>query len=60
MDFESNDRRVVDYVLFALGFRGFMLGMSGVILASPAGAVTGFFMLLFSLLCYSVAQPDEA
>jgi len=60
MHSESNDRGSADYVLFALAFLGFMLGLSGVILASLGLALTGFFILLFSLLCYWVAQPDEA
>jgi hypothetical protein len=60
MDFESNDRRLLDYVLFALAFLGFMIGLSGVILSSPSVGVAGFFILLFSLLCYWVVQPDTA
>ena len=58
MDVESNDLRPVEYVLFALAFLAFMIALSGVILSAPAVAVTGFFILLFSLLCYWVAQPD--
>jgi len=56
MDFESNDRRSADYVLFALAFVGFIIAMSGVVLSSTALAVTGFFILLLSLLCYWGAE----
>lgn len=59
MDFESNDLRPVDYVLFALAFVAQMIAFTGVILSSPAIALTGLFILLFSLLCYWVALPEE-
>jgi hypothetical protein len=56
MDFESNDRRPVDYVLVALACLGLLIGVSGVILNSVAAAVAGLFILLFTLLCYAIAQ----
>ena len=59
MDVESNDLRPVDYVLFALAFVAQMIAFAGVILSSPLIALTGFFILLFSLLCYWVALPEE-
>jgi hypothetical protein len=59
MNSESNDRRPGDYLLFALAFLGFMVAATGVVVASRAAAVTGFFLLLFSLFCFWVAQPPE-
>jgi hypothetical protein len=58
MDYESDDRRQGDFVLFALAFLGFMIAAAGVVLTSRVGALTGFFLLLFSLLCFWVAQPQ--
>ncbi len=60
MDFESNDRRTTEYVLFALAFLGVMIALAGVVVSSLAAAVTGFLILLFSLLCFYAAEPNES
>ena len=53
---ESNDRGPAEYVLFALGFLGFMMAAAGVVVASVTAAVMGLLLLLFSVLCFSLVD----
>ena len=53
---ESNDRGPAEYVLFALGFLGFMMGATGVVVSSIAAAVMGMLLLLFAVLCFSLTE----
>jgi hypothetical protein len=48
---DSTDRTAVDYVLFALGFLGFLMGTGGLIVSSPALAVAGGMLLLLAITC---------
>jgi hypothetical protein len=43
---DSTDRGPVDYFLFGLAFTGFLLGVGGVILSSPATAIFGLLLML--------------
>jgi hypothetical protein len=58
--FDSTDRTTVDFVLFALGFVGFLLATTGVIVGCPPGALTGVGFLLLAILCLSLrSAPGE-
>jgi hypothetical protein len=46
---DSTDRGPVDFVLFGLAFIGFLVGLSGVILASLSAAVGGLLLMLISI-----------
>ena len=59
MDFESSDRRTVDYVLFGLAFLAFMIAAAGVVMNSLWAAVMGVFLSLFSFFCSWVVEPAE-
>ncbi len=54
IDYDSTDRKPADYVLFALAFLGFIIGLSGVIVASIPAAFTGFVLMLLSILSYKL------
>jgi len=57
---ESTDRTTGDYILFALGFIGFLLAAGGVVTASSAGALTGASLLLLTILCFVLrSSPAE-
>ena len=43
---ESTDRNATDYVLFGLGFIGFVMAAAGVVLALAGFAVLGLLVLL--------------
>jgi hypothetical protein len=45
----SEERGATDFVLFALGFAGFLLGTGGVIVSSPCLAFTGTLLLLIAV-----------
>ena len=55
-DFDSTDRKPVDYVLFALGFLGFLTAAGGIVLGSPGIAIGGGAMLVLPVLCFQ-ARP---
>jgi len=46
---DSTDRGPVDFFLFALAFIGFLVGFSGVILASLGAAIAGLLLMLISI-----------
>ncbi len=47
---DSTDRSAAEYVLFALGFLGFLVALSGVIIASTTAAILGTIILLLVVL----------
>jgi hypothetical protein len=49
---DSTDRKPTDYVLFALGFAGFIFGTAGVMVASKFLTVAGGAMLLLSIFSF--------
>jgi hypothetical protein len=49
---DSTDRKPADYVLFALGFLGFLIGTAGVIVASKFLAVVGGGLLLLGVISF--------
>jgi len=49
-DFNSAERKPGDYILFALAFIGFMIAISGVVVAAPGIAIFGSLVLLGSLM----------
>ncbi len=49
-EFDSTDRTAPDYVLFALTFLGSLILLAGIEISSPAIAVLGFALELFSVL----------
>ncbi len=58
--FDSTDRTTADFVLFALGFAGVLLAVTGVIVGCAPGALTGAGLLLLALLCLSLrTAPGE-
>ena len=52
--FDSTDRRPADFLLFALGFIGFVLGATGVVVASPATAILGLLMMILTVASFLV------
>ena len=53
-NFDSTDRSIADYVLFALGFLGFLTAAAGVVVAVKSLAILGLFMLLVSVLSFGI------
>jgi len=53
-DFDSTDRTAGDFILFGTGFLGFLLASAGVIVASPAAAVTGGLILLVAIASFQL------
>lgn len=49
-DFNSTDRKSSDYIIFALGFLGFIVAGAGVVASSALVAGTGATVLLLSVL----------
>jgi len=49
---DSKERSAGELILFALGFLGFVVAASGIVLASPGGAVCGGVLLLFAVSCF--------
>ena len=59
-NYDSTDRKPADYVLFALAFLGFIIGLSGVIVASVPAAFIGLVLMLLSILSYQLRpSPGE-
>ncbi len=52
--FDSTDRGPGDFVLFGLGFLGFVVGVAGVAVASPGSAVAGLVLLLVSVTSFQL------
>jgi hypothetical protein len=52
--FDSTDRSPVEFLLFALGFFGFVLGASGVVVASPAVAILGLLMMILTVAAFLI------
>jgi len=56
--FESSDRSPAELILFALGFIGFVLGSTGIVVNSPATAVFGGLLLLFCVSSFLLRSED--
>jgi len=56
-NFDSTDRTTGEYVLFALGFVGFLLIAGGVVISSPFAGVAGLGALLVSVIGLALAAP---
>jgi len=52
--FDSTDRATPDFILFGTGFFGFLLGVGGVVVASPAAASTGGLILLLAIAAFQL------
>jgi hypothetical protein len=52
--FDSTDRSPTDFLLFATGFFGFVLGATGVVVASPATALIGGLMMILAVAAFLV------
>jgi len=46
---DSTDRSAADMALFSIAFIGFMLAVSGIVIAFPPVAIFGVLVLLFSV-----------
>ena len=55
---DSTERKPGEYLLFALGFAGFVLGASGIILTSAPPALTGAIILLLAVSFFR-SSPEE-
>ena len=55
--YDSSDRKPAEYVMFALAFIGFGIGLGGVILSLPAAAVFGAVILLLGVAAFR-NQPE--
>jgi len=59
-NYDSTDRQPADYVLFALPFLGFIIGLGGVVVASIPAAFTGLVLMLACILSYQLRpSPGE-
>ncbi len=54
----SSERPVIDLILFALGFIGFLITFWAIILTIPALLVVGGGILLFSIVCLGLRAPE--
>ncbi len=52
INFDSTDRKLTDYVLFALGFFSFIFGTAGVIAGSPPVSICGWLLMLLAVLSF--------
>jgi len=50
---DSTEHSAGDYILFAIGFLGFMFAAAGVVVTVPWLAVTGLLILTLSIITYS-------
>ena len=57
--FDSTDRGLADFVLFAMAFLGFMLGAAGVVLTSPSLALFGALLLLLSVYSLGCRSGED-
>jgi ABC-type proline/glycine betaine transport system permease subunit len=51
-DFDSTERPVGNYALFALCFLGFLLALAGVIVTVPSLAVFGWVIFFLAVLSF--------
>ncbi len=59
-NFDSTDRTVLDYVLFALAFIGFMIALGGIIVGSALPAFIGGVWLILCILALRTRRaPGE-
>ena len=59
-NYDSTDRKPADYVLFALAFLGFIIGLAGMVVASVPAAFTGLVLMLLCILGYELRPaPGE-
>jgi hypothetical protein len=56
---DSTDRRPGDYLRYAIAFIGFVIAGGGLIVSSPAVALTGATMLLLAVLSFLPRRPGE-
>ena len=54
---DSTERTTAAFVLFAVGFLGFLIALSGVILASAGAAICGTVILLLTVAWF--ARRDD-
>ncbi len=52
MDFDSTDRTPGEYVMFALGFIGFLIAAGGVVLSVTTLAVLGLVLLVIAVYSF--------
>jgi hypothetical protein len=52
------DRSPGEYLLFAGAFVGFLMAAGGIVVASVFLAVSGLFLLLFTVSCLGLAAKD--
>jgi len=52
MDFDSTDRTPGEYVMFALGFIGFLTAAGGVVLSVTTLAVLGLVLLVIAVYSF--------
>jgi hypothetical protein len=52
MDFDSTDRTPGEYVMFALGFIGFLISAGGVVLSVTTLAVLGLVLLVIAVYSF--------
>lgn len=50
--FDSTDRTATDFFLFGTGFVGFLIGTTGVVVASVGTAVAGGLILVVAVSCF--------
>jgi len=55
-DFDSTDRTAGEYVMFALGFIGFMIAGAGVVLSVTVLAVMGLVLLVIAAYSFRTSR----
>lgn len=55
---DSTERGPGELILFGLGFVGFLLGVTGIVVGSVAAAIFGWALLLFVLACFGGRPRD--
>ena len=56
---DSTDHGTADYVLFAVGFLGFLIAVSGAIVSSPPVAIAGAVVLFLVVLRFALQSPED-
>ncbi len=51
--FDSTERTAADFVLFAMGFLGFLLSATGIVVDSPVTAIGGGLLLVFAVAAFA-------
>jgi hypothetical protein len=57
--FDSTDRRGADFILFALGFFGFVVAAAGIVIGSPSTALFGGLLALFAVSVFQLRPSPE-